>query len=104
MAKHGVNLWTTYDITPRYQVGFGGQYLSNRVPGNVESGFAGTTSNRAPSFLIFDAMVSYRLTERTDIRLNVFNLTDQTYYDAAYSGFAVPGPGRTAILSTSFRF
>jgi catecholate siderophore receptor len=49
-------------------------------------------------------MVSYRLTERTDIRLNVFNLTDQTYYDAAYSGFAVPGPGRTAILSTSFRF
>ena len=42
-----------------------------------------------------------------DIRLNLFNLTNNYYYDALIpsdGGRAVPGTGATAVLSVTYRF
>ena len=46
-----------------------------------------------------------KLTKNIDLQLNVQNLTDETYYDKAFSThFANQAPGRTALLSTNFHF
>lgn len=50
-------------------------------------------------------MVAYKLTKNVDLQLNVQNLTDETYYDKAFSThFANQAAGRTALLSTNFHF
>jgi len=55
----------------------------------------------------FDAMASYKITENVDVRLNVLNITNKLYYDAIYRSatrFAFVGPGRSALLTTAFKF
>ena len=38
------------------------------------------------------------------MRLNVVNLTDTQWYEAVYTGHAIPGTGRAATLSVDYRF
>ncbi|MFN4282190.1 MAG: TonB-dependent receptor [Alphaproteobacteria bacterium] len=104
VAPHSFNFWTTYDVTNDLTLGFGGQYLDKRIPGNAESGFASSSTNVVPSYMIFDAMVSYSVTEQVALQLNVYNITDEVYYDAAYSGFTVPGASRTALLTLKYEY
>ena len=57
------------------------------------------------SYVRYDAMAAYKLTKNIDLQLNVQNLTDETYYDKAFSThFANQAAGRTALLSTNFHF
>jgi catecholate siderophore receptor len=53
---------------------------------------------------VVDAMASYRLTETVALRLNIYNLTNTYYFERLGGGHLVPGPGRSLLLSTSFRF
>jgi catecholate siderophore receptor len=39
-----------------------------------------------------------------DLKLNIYNLSDKFYIDRIGGGHIGPGPGRSAMLSTSFRF
>lgn len=96
---HSFSAWTTYDVTQRFQVGFGTQYVSERT-------ISTTNTNRLPDYWLFDAMLGYRLAENVDLRLNILNLTDEFYIDRVHSGggHGVPGAGRTALLTTAFHF
>ena len=96
---HNIAAWTTYDLTERFQVGFGTQYVSERA-------ISTTNTNELPSYWLFDAMLGYRLAENVDLRLNVLNLTDEFYIDRVHGGggHGVPGPGRTVLLTTAFHF
>jgi catecholate siderophore receptor len=96
---HSFSAWTTYDLTQRWQVGFGTQYISERT-------FSTTNTAELPSYWLFDAMVGYRLAQNVDLRLNILNLTDEFYIDKVHSGggHGVPGAGRTALLTTAFHF
>ena len=52
-----------------------------------------------------DATAAYQM-ERGDLRLNVFNLTNSTYYEQAMAsdgGRTVPGTGLTAMLTYAMR-
>ena len=49
-------------------------------------------------------MASYPISKHVDLKLNLYNLTDKFYFDRIGGGHIVPGPGRAAMLSTSFRF
>lgn len=94
-----VSLWTTYDIRPDLQVGAGATF--------VDSMYVRTTgAEEIPAYWLFDAMASYRLTEAVSVRLNAYNLFDEFYIAKAHGGgsHVVPGPGRSAVLTTSFRF
>ena len=96
--KNSASLWTTYQVLPRLTVG-GGAFYVDDVFGNV----ANTTM--VESYVRWDAMAAYKLTKNIDLQLNVQNLTDETYYDKAFSThFANQAPGRTALLSTNFHF
>ncbi|MFJ1337788.1 TonB-dependent receptor [Pseudomonas caricapapayae] len=96
--NNAASLWTTYAITPKLTLG-GGAFYTDEVYGSV----ANTT--KVDSYVRYDAMASYKLTKNVDLQLNVQNLTDEVYYDKAFSThFANQAAGRTALLTTSVHF
>ena len=95
---HTATLWTTYDIGPRWQVGGGATYMSQRFLNN-------TDLVSVPAYTRLDATLAYRQ-PHYEVRLNLFNLADERYYDSLIQsdgGRAVPGTGRTIMLSFSYR-
>ncbi|MEJ5864337.1 TonB-dependent siderophore receptor [Pseudomonas farsensis] len=96
--NNSASLWTTYQLTPKLTIG-GGAFYVDDVFGNV----ANTTM--VDSYVRYDAMAAYKLTKNINLQLNVQNLTDEVYYDKAFSThFANQAAGRTALLTTSVHF
>lgn len=96
--ENSFSLWTTYAVTDKLTVG-GGAFFVDKVWGSVAH------TVYVDSYWRYDAMASYKLTRNVDLQLNVQNLTDEVYYDKAYSThFANQAAGRTALLSTNVHF
>lgn len=96
--KNSASVWTTYAITPKLTIGGGAFYVDD-----VYGSTANTTM--VDSYVRYDAMASYKVSKNLDLQLNVQNLTDETYYDKAFSThFANQAAGRTALVSTNFHF
>ncbi|MGE5540631.1 MAG: TonB-dependent receptor [Gemmatimonas sp.] len=95
--RHTVSLWSTYDLDRDWQVGAGMNYVSQRVARNTG------IIERAPEYTTFDAMAKYRLTETVDFQLNVYNVTDEHYFDLLHPSHVVPGAGRTVMFTTRFK-
>jgi len=96
--RDSATLWTTYDVARHVQVGGGATYVGKRFLNN-------TDLVSAPGYVRLDATIAWR-TPAYEVRLNVFNLADRRYYDALIQsdgGRAVPGAGRTAMLSLVLR-
>jgi len=96
--KHTFTTWTTYDVAPHWQIGGGATYMSQRYAN-------ATNTVQVGGYTRYDAMLAYT-TKAYDIRLNLYNLTDKMYYDALIQsdgGRSVPGSGRTALLSLTYR-
>ncbi|MBU6502337.1 MAG: TonB-dependent siderophore receptor [Burkholderiales bacterium] len=97
--RDSASLWSSYAIAPQWEVGAGATYSSSRFANNTDLVQVG-------SYTRWDAMVAYHQ-PRYDIRLNVYNLFDTSYYDALIpsdGGRAVPGLGRSAMVSVAYRF
>ena len=65
-----------------------------------------TNTVQVPQFFRFDAMAAYHF-PTWDVRLNIFNLTNQMFYDqiiASDGGRAVPASGITGMLTLAKRF
>ncbi|NYT62268.1 TonB-dependent siderophore receptor [Alcaligenaceae bacterium] len=96
--KHSASLWTTYKALPKLTVG-AGAYFVDKQYGNAQN------TAYIPSYWRFDAMAGYQFNKSLNMQLNVFNLTDKTYYDKAYSAhYASIAPGRSAILSMNLSY
>jgi len=96
--KHTATLWTSYRVLPEWEVGGGAYYMSQRFANN-------TNTVQVGGYVRWDAMVAYHQ-PKYDVRLNLFNVFDKKYYDALIAsdgGRAVPGTGRTAMLSFVYR-
>ncbi|MES2568900.1 MAG: TonB-dependent siderophore receptor [Verrucomicrobiota bacterium] len=95
--QNSFSLWTTYQLPWNIQIGAGAQYVDSR--------FANATNTReAPGYWNFDAMVRYAVTENISVQFNVYNLADEKYIDRIGGGHFVPGAGRSATATVSFRF
>ncbi|HEX8129119.1 MAG TPA: TonB-dependent siderophore receptor [Pyrinomonadaceae bacterium] len=94
--KNSFSLWTTY-LFRRFEMGGGARFVGLRYGNNTNTRFV-------ESYGVVDAMTSYRLTETVALRLNIYNLADTYYFERLGGGHLVPGAGRSAVLSTSFRF
>lgn len=96
--KNSFSLWTTYELVPKLTIGGGAFFVDDVFGDNNNSVYV-------PSYWRYDAMAAYKLTKNVDLQLNVQNLTDETYYDKAYSThFANQAAGRTALFSTNVHF
>lgn len=91
------NVWSTYRMRSGLHFGGGARFVDRRFGNTINTRFVN-------AYWTFDAMASYPISKHIDLKLNLFNLTDEYYFDRIGGGHIVPGPGRAAMLSTSFRF
>ncbi|MEC5387579.1 TonB-dependent siderophore receptor [Uliginosibacterium sp. H3] len=90
------SVWMIYDFVPNWSVGFGGD-------GQTRRNYAIGSTNYAPGFVKYDAMLAYEQPSYT-IQLNANNLLDKIYHPQIYNGWAVAGPRRNFELTTTIRF
>jgi catecholate siderophore receptor len=96
--KNTFSIFTTYDLTPQWTVGGGAFFVDSRWSSVANDA-------RIPSYWRLDAMAAYKVNRNFTVQLNVYNLTDEYYFDTvAGAGFAVPGPGRYVSLSGRAQF
>ncbi|CAM2138529.1 catecholate siderophore receptor [Paraburkholderia tropica] len=96
--RNTFTLWTTYALTPHWEVGGGPTYMSSRYAAN-------TNYVEVGGYTRWDAMAGYHA-KKWDVRLNVLNITNKFYYDALIQsdgGRSVPGVGRTVLATFDYR-
>lgn len=103
VPENSFNIWTTYDLPGNFQIGGGGNFVDKRrasstVPNDPTTGLP----KEVPSYWVFNAMLAYHMNQATNIQLNIYNLTDVTYYDN--TSRVTPGEGRSAVLSMTVKF
>jgi catecholate siderophore receptor len=101
-AHDAFNLWSTMEPTPAWVLGGGFTALSHRYA-DMEN------TAGVPSYVVFNAMASYKFSEHFKLQVNLNNVTDKLYYTGFYyvdvqENHAVPSAGRTLIGTASYRF
>jgi len=97
--RHTFTTWSTYTFAEHWEAGGGSTYMSQRYAAN-------TNKTSVGGYTRWDATVAYHQPSY-DIRLNVLNLTNKRYFDAVIpsdGGRAVPGIGRTALATFTYKF
>ena len=95
--RNSFNLWSTYRFSSGMTLGGGVRSVGRR--------FGNTINTRLVNgYWTIDLMASYPISKYIDLKLNLYNLTDEYYFDRLGGGHVVPGPGRAAMVGTSFRF
>jgi catecholate siderophore receptor len=97
VAKNALNVWTEYEFTEQWEAGVGGNWLDKRY-----ADFGGTTT--VPGYVVWNAMVSYKVSKNFSLQLNGINLFNKLYWDAPYytsaaENHVLPGAGRSGMLS-----
>lgn len=105
--EYSANLWTTYTLG-RLTGGLGGNYVDEQQlvvnPTINVSTFQGVP--RIPSYVVFDALLSYAITDSLNLQLNVYNLLDKEYVSSLNNGGSRLrlGAPRYAQLAATFNF
>lgn len=94
--KNSFNLWATY-AWDRFFIGGGPRFVDRRFGNNINTRIV-------DSYVVVDALASYKLTKNVDVRLNMNNIGDKYYIDRIGGGHIVPGAARSILLSTAFSF
>jgi catecholate siderophore receptor len=99
VAHNGLNLWTEYYLPFGIEIGGGGNWLGPRYADSGETA-------RLPGYVVWNAMVSYKVSHNVTLQLNGLNLFNRyyyggTYYTSAAENHVLPGAGRSATLSVN---
>jgi catecholate siderophore receptor len=106
-AHNQANIWTTYDFDGGIKAGTGLNYVGMRRAGTDNASMPGfILVPTVPSYITWDAMMGYQLTDSFALQLNAYNLTDEFYFTNAYftrpnENHTNPGPGRTFLLTAT---
>lgn len=102
LPRHSINLWASYWLTPRLQAGGGFQHVGSRRSGvSAPTGFIPI---EVPAYTVADFFAEYQLTGSTSLRLNVYNLTDEYYFQSFFLNQSIPSAARSASLSLTAVF
>ena len=99
VAHNALNLWTEYYLPFGIEVGGGANWLGPRFADSGETA-------HLPGYVVWNAMVSYKVSHNVTLQLNGLNLFNRYYYAAPYytsaaENHVVPGAGRSGTLSIS---
>lgn len=102
-------MWTSYELPFGLTVGAGVQHTGSRFLGRPDDALRIIPNGRyakLPSFTVFNALLSYDVTENIDVRLNVDNIANKKYaLSTNWNGSrATLGAPRTWLVSAGFRF
>jgi catecholate siderophore receptor len=99
---YAFSLWSTYDVTPKLQVG-GGAFYTGQWWSDLSTTTAPANSAYIPAYWRYDAVLAYKLTDKVTLQLNGYNLTNTFYAASAYTNWFVPGPSRTVAFTLRAR-
>jgi catecholate siderophore receptor len=102
--EHTANLWTTYKFTPVFNVGAGARYVGTQ---DVKTSTTSTAPiSKIDSYVVYDAMASYKYSKNITYQFNVYNLTDEEYVaNMNNSGRRyTPGASRSGLLTLAYKF
>jgi len=93
-----------YQATPKFSFGGNVTYQSKKFSGTPES--PESLSIKVPEYTVLDLFAAYKIDRNTSVRLNIGNVTDETYYLAAYRSGAMlyMGDARNARLTLNYDF
>ena len=93
-----------YQATPKFNFGGTLTYQGKKYSGTPESPESLTI--RVPEYAVLDLFASYKLNRNASVRLNIGNVTDETYYLSAYRSGAMLylGDARSARLTLNYDF
>lgn len=101
------SLWTTYALG-RLTLGGGARYTGEQdrlVTRGVTVSPATTSLGTVPSYWVADAMAAYQVNDNLALRLNLYNLFDEEYYEVNNGGTRVRyGEPRSALLTADLSF
>jgi catecholate siderophore receptor len=100
--RDAFDMWATFTATSAWTFAGGVNYAGYRYADTHNS--AGV-----PAYAVFNAMAAYRANQHLSFQLNLDNLTNKLYFSSIYysavdENHAVPGAGRSLILSASVRY
>lgn len=104
--RHSFNVFTIYDLSPTLALGVGAQHVSS-VTSGVDNAAADTTYKvKVNGYTVGDLYAVYKFTPRTQVRLNLHNVTDKRYISqlAEGGGQGIPGKGRQLIATLRHDF
>jgi len=102
LPRHSVNLWASYWVLDDLQVGGGFQHVGSRRSG--VSAPAGFIPIEVPAYTVADFFAEYHVTGNLALRLNVYNLTDEYYFQSFFLNQSIPSAARSATLSLTATF
>jgi catecholate siderophore receptor len=99
------NLWTEYRLPRGFEVGAGGNFVDRRtasstVPLDPTTGLI----KQVPSYVVFNAMAKYEISERIQLQANVYNVGNRNYIDEIHPAHIIPGAGSSALFGMKFNF
>lgn len=94
--RHNATMWTTWRFASNWELGGGAQLSSERWLNNFQSA-------KVDGYTRWDATLAWHESP-WEVRLNLQNLTDATYFEASSAGRATPVRGRTALVTATWRF
>jgi catecholate siderophore receptor len=95
--RNSFNIWTTYLLPHRITLGGGPRFVGRRFGNNANT-------RQVDAYWLLDAMASFPLGRHLDLRVNLYNLTNDYYFDRLGGGHLIPGAGRSVLVSAGFRF
>lgn len=99
------SLWTTYDITNQWQVGYGFVYTGEQYVSQHNDKAMTTPQLKSEDYFVHNASVTYKYSKDLNLQLNVKNLFDEEYYtNIRNNGWAMPGEGVNGVLSLTYKF
>ena len=105
VPEDALSLWTTYQFTDRFQLGYGATYqgevtLTQHSASNVNGALV-----ESEDYWVHRASASYKVNRELTLQLNVNNLLDEEYYTRMRNnGWATPGDPRNATLTATYAF
>ncbi len=111
VPNHTLNIWGSYKLTPKFEFGGGANAVSQRVAsitvfdstGGTISGSTAGSLKKVDGYITFNAMAKYQITPKISMQLNIYNITNEFYYDQLHPSHVIPGAGRTLLLTTNIK-
>jgi catecholate siderophore receptor len=105
VPRNTFSVWSNYDLPWHLGAGAGADFVDSRTASST-SPYDPVTGlvKQVPGYWVFNAMVKRPLTERLELRANIYNLADKYYYDQIHPAHIIPGAARSALIGLEYKF
>lgn len=105
VPENTLSLWTTYNLPWNLQIGGGFNFVDSRAASSTAP-FDPTTGllKEAPGYWTLNAMVKYTVSKHLSLQANIYNLTDNYYYDQLHPAHVIPGGGVSGLFTARFQY